>query len=196
MSSIRANRLWVAAFGGAVGVLAIASVAWACTFQPRFVSLTDQAGPKGSTVTVTGQGAAPGGAIQLRWNGVKGPQLAAATADDVGSFTASATVPDVSPDIYSLVVVTPNGVSRAAFEVTPDAPLQAATTGPVHSSVWGDPAEKSTSFGARDTNQSLGGSSSNFDTGAALLGVGMVSLASAAGIAAVRRRRASATSSN
>jgi len=191
MSGIRSRKLLVMLSGGAVGVLTLASTAWACTYAPRFVSLGDQAGPRGSTVTVTGQGVTPGSGVALRWDGAKGLQLAAATADDTGSFTAVATVPDVAPNVYSLVVVANDGISRAAFEVTTDAPLSASSDRPVKSSAW-DPGAQPTSFAAPNLSQPAGSSaSSNFGVGTALLGVGMAGLASAAGVAAVRRRRAS-----
>lgn len=193
MSSIDAKKVQVAVLGGVLGALAVGSAAWACTFQPRFVSLTDQSGPRGSTVTVTGEGAVPDGAVELRWNGVKGLQLASVTADKDGSFTALATIPDVAPDVYSLVVVASDSVSRAAFEVTADGPVSVASASPLATNAWSTPDRPSSFATPSLTDPAPSSSSTNFAAGAALLGVGMVALASGAGVAAVRRRSESTT---
>lgn len=107
-------------FVALVGLMLLGSAAWACTYQPQMFTLNAQSGPRGAQVTATGQGVTRGGPVELRWNSLRGPLLAEAAADDSGSFSLVATIPDAVPDIYYVVAaVGDEGIARAAFQVTP-----------------------------------------------------------------------------
>ena len=122
--------------------------------------------------------------------------MALATADERGSFAATAIVPDVAPDVYSLVIVERGGISRAAFEVTANMPVAMAnSTTSASVNPWTGLEAPSTGFGGPSlTEPAPAGSSGNFGIGAGLLAVGVVALASGAGVAGVRRRRAPSNS--
>lgn len=173
------------ALAGVVVVLSAASMAWACTYQPRIVGVTPQATERGAVVTMTAQGVAAGQAVEVRWNGAEGLKLAETRSDAIGNFSVDVAIPDVAPGVYSLVAVAgSNGVARAAFEVTGD----------VLSSVEAHPAiAASTGFGPSLVDAAPASSSRTspgFMAGIALLVVGSAALLSGAAAATVRRAAA------
>jgi hypothetical protein len=187
----------------AVAVLVGMSAAWACTFQPRIFALSQEAGPKGSEVLITGQGVAPQGAVGIHWNGVTGPRLAQTSADSAGNFSVVAPIPNVAPDVYSLVAVAANaGVARSSFEVTPEyamsqtvsavqTPPVAVDRGQEGSRFWANPShapglDNSTPASSNSPNSGL-------LAGVGLLAAGLVALFSGFTIAVVRKRRALAS---
>jgi len=102
-------------------ILSATGLAWACTPQSYLFPLSPKAGAPGTKITVTGKQslATDGAPVELRWNSQNGPLVGTGLAGD-SPFTATATVPDVAPGIYYLVVAGPNGqgLTRTAFEVT------------------------------------------------------------------------------
>lgn len=108
-----------------VGVLAIAavalfgSVAWACTPQSIIYPVTPIAAPPMEKVVVAGELLQPGPA-EIRWNALNGPNLAAVEKTDAElGFSVEATLPEVSPGVYYLLLVSGDKVvARSAVEVT------------------------------------------------------------------------------
>jgi hypothetical protein len=183
---VQERRLAVVAFSALAGILSLASVAWACTYAPRIMNMGAQEGTSGSRVTVAGQGVAPEGVVEIRWNGVNGAKLAQTTANANGDFSAVATVPDVAADVYSLFVVAGDaGVARTAFEVvgSPSAPTEAALA-----TAGSDSSAPRTAW-ATVKPLAAEKSSPALAIGAGLLAVGLVILFAAFTVASVRGRR-------
>lgn len=160
-------------------VLSVASMAWACTAQVNVIG--PLSGAPGSEVTVKGGAAPANEQVFILWNALDGQRLATTTANGGGDFSATVTVPEVAPGVYFMVIAGEDrseGVARMAFEVTPAAgdpvlrPASELATVPVES---------------RDSGLALG---------VTLLAVGLVALFSGFTFAAVRRSRATATSSS
>lgn len=167
----------------AAALIALAGVAWACTPLPRLVTITPLAAAPGSAVEVRGQAVSADAAVQLRWNAVRGPQLAAAAANANGDFTARFTVPaQAAPGVYTIVAVTEDeGLARAAFQVV-GAPGQAPSAPvwqPTLATAQVDPAS------ATDPSFAL-------LAGAGLLTFGTAALFAGAAVAVVGRRRVAA----
>jgi hypothetical protein len=108
------------AFLGMV-VVAGTSLAWACVPQANLVTLQPNAsGASGVEVTVEGVGLDPGPA-EVRWNSADGLLLAQGEGPNL---TVPITIPEASPGLYSVVVVSRQAgggignTSTAAFEVT------------------------------------------------------------------------------
>ncbi|HUP68635.1 MAG TPA: hypothetical protein VM142_02350 [Acidimicrobiales bacterium] len=169
----------VAVVGVAGLVLSGGALAWACTAQPRVVSTSLESGPPRSPVMVRGEAVAPAGPVELRWDGVRGPVIGTAMADEFRRFEANATIPDSEPGVHAIMVVSGDaGVGRIPFEVTPSSASTA--TAARSTSPW--TAAKSASSGGSGTDGSL-------LIGAALLGVGAAALSGGAAVAALGRRR-------
>ncbi len=99
-------------------VLVSAAAVWACVPLRSFVTVRPQAsGPPGTPVSVVGLGFTEGDGVEIRWNGVDGPELGTAVGPD---FTADVKVPDASEGLYSLIVVSrgQNGVLGATASTT------------------------------------------------------------------------------
>lgn len=175
------------AFAGVVAALSVASVAWACTYQPRIVGVAPQAAQRSAVVTMSAQGVAAAQAVEVRWNGAEGLKLAEARSDAMGNFSVDVAIPDVAPGVYSLVAVTDgNGIARASFEVTGDRlstsdarPVAAATA-----AVFGP--------GIADVPVNASKTSAGFMAGIALLVIGSAGLLTGSAVAVVRRRRPAA----
>lgn len=179
------------AVAGVVAVLSAASMAWACTYQPRIVGVTPQATERGGVVRMTAQGVAAAQAVEIRWNGTEGLKLAETRSDAVGNFSVDVAIPDVAPGVYSLVAVAgSNAVARAAFEVTGDVPASVAAHPTIASSTGFGPSL----VDAAPARSS--GTDPGFMAGMALLVAGSLALASGVAVAAVRRRRATAVSAD
>lgn len=184
--TVQQRRLAVVAFSALAGILSLASLAWACTYAPRIMNMGSQEGTSGSRVTVTGQGVAPEGVVEIRWNGVNGPKLAQTTANANGDFSAVATIPETTPDVYSLFVVAGDaGVTRTAFEVTgsASAPTEAAFA------TAGNGSSDARTAWATAEPLAAEKSSPGLALGVGLLAVGLVTLFSAFTVASVRGRR-------
>lgn len=97
----------------AVTVAALGAAAYACT-NLSTINLSTGAARPGDTITATGTSFGGGGCgcrprgvspVQVHWNGRNGPVLAEASADTVGAISASFTVPDAKPGLYTIVAV-------------------------------------------------------------------------------------------
>ncbi len=182
------RRVGFVVFAASAVAACLTSVAWACTYSPRILALSAREAPRGSEITMIGQGVVPERAVELRWNAVEGMKLAQTTADRSGDFSAPVRIPDVAPGVYSLVVVADGaGVGRATFEVTSDATSIQATPAvgvsqPAHRSAWPDHVSSGSKTG---TSPGLG-------LGVGLLSLGLVVLSSGGAVALLRRRRAAA----
>lgn len=177
---------------GVIGVLvASAGLAWACTAQPRILSVSPVAEAPSPTAGPSTQGAkevdvrgASVGAqapVEIRWNAATGPIIGVATADADGNFAATATIPDVAPGVYYLVAAAGDvGIARAAYEVTaPASPSSSASAGPAD--LWATSPATAPSAGP------------GLMLGTGLLAVGVVALFSGFTVAALRRRTVLAT---
>lgn len=171
---------------GSVAVVGVAGMvftggawAWACTVQPRVVSTSAESGPPRSAITVRGEAVAPAGPVELRWDGVRGPVIGTAVADESRRFEARATIPDSDPGIHAIMVVSQDaGVGRIPFEVTPSSASTATA------------ARVSSPWTVAGTDSSGGsGTGGALLVGAGLLGVGAAALSGGAAVAALGRRR-------
>ena len=121
---MRVQRKAVMAMFGVVAAVTIgAGVAWACTGQ-TYMNIPVTAGAPGSPLSmevVAGPQLAAG-AVAVHWNSIDGPVLASTTVAEGEGAVLEATVPQVAPGVYYLVLDTANGdLARSAFEVTGDA---------------------------------------------------------------------------
>lgn len=182
---MRTRRVGYSVVGSGVAVFAgWASVAFACSPLPQVYSVLPEAATPGDTVVLRGQAVKSSAPVQIRWNGVNGKVLAAATPDGGGAFSVPVVVPDVAPGIYSLTLQTQDaGVNRTTFEVT--APAGSASVAP-RAQLWPSVATQPSIA----TPESGGAHAA----GAALLGFGLVALAGGSAVAVARRRRALAAS--
>ena len=98
----RAQRLGFVGFAIGVGVVALASAAFACVSGPAMNLNPGQARP-GSEVTVTGTGWRKADPVLIRFNALNGPVLATMTPASEG-FSGTVTIPaDVKPANYVLI---------------------------------------------------------------------------------------------
>ena len=114
---MRGRRLTVLTAAAAAGVLAMASMAWACTNLIRIDGVSPSVEQPAASVVVRGAQAVGNSTVHLRWNRVDGPVLAEARADGAGSFSATMDVPQVSPGIYVITATSEGNVARAAMAV-------------------------------------------------------------------------------
>ncbi|MEX2289754.1 MAG: hypothetical protein WD794_05435 [Mycobacteriales bacterium] len=167
---------------GVVGIsvagLMWVSAAFACSPLPKVSSVSPESGAPGETVQVEGE-VRTGAPVEIRWNGVGGELLAVSRVGGDGMLSVPVRIPDVSPGIYSLTLVTSDvGVARTAVEVTaPGGSLPVAAP-----QLW------PTSLAAQplDAASASNGVSS---LGVALLGVGLVGLFAGTTVAVARTRR-------
>lgn len=177
MMSVR-RAVGAAGVGMSVGLAVTGGWAWACTPQPRVVAASAESGPPGKSVVVRGEAVAPAGPIELRWNAVRGPVVAATLADADGRFSSEVRIPEVPPGVHTIFVVAgTTGVGRTPFEVTPSS----TSTAPKSTQSW--------SASPASTSRGEGG----LAVAAGLLGLG-AALASGAAVAAIQRRKALAYS--
>lgn len=180
----------VVAVGIAAALMGAAGLAWACTYEPRNFTLSALAGPRSTPLTVTGHGLSPEGMVELRWNGVTGPTLASVAADSKGDFSTQVTVPDVRPNVYTIVAVAgAQGLAQGSFEVLPDAgraasPGAAAAVVPEPARPWSPSPELA-------TDRTEAGDSTALGVG--LLAGGLVTIFGSFAVVASRRRRLAAT---
>lgn len=135
-------------------VLGAASVAWACTQQAYIGSISPGSGPSGSRATVSGSRFNPG-PVQIRWNSTDGAVLATGSGPD---FSVAVTIPNATPDTYSVVAVQREGnvvlgKASVTFTVTP---ADTAMSGGYNSSEGGT---------ATDDGQAASGSTSRSSSG-------------------------------
>jgi len=146
-------------------------------------ALIPQQAPQGSEVTLQGQVVGVQPVMDIRWNGLSGPKVGEARVM-AGSFSASISVPDVSPGVYTLVGVSGDrAVVRAPFEVTG----QDLAVSTVEPSAWAGSS-------VRPQPALAPSGSSGLLPGAALLSVGLVALFTSVTVVSVRRRRATVRS--
>ena len=158
-------------------LLAGMSVAWACTGQPLMHLATDAVGEVRSHARIEVlANQAVAGPVALRWNALDGPVLASADVTAGQPATLDATIPDVAPGVYYLVLETSAGVARSAFEVT------GATT-----------ASPATPWAKTHQPAGDGGPIGSFEAGLTVLGVGLVGVSALTLVAVARRRRATAS---
>lgn len=170
----------------AVAVLATATAAWACLPQPYIVVQPRSSGPAGSEIVV--EGARFGeGPIEVRWNGLDGPQLASATGPD---FTVTAAIPSDPPGLYTLLVVSRasdggvDSVQRAVFDITAEGGDPATDVGS------GTEPGAAAAGAAADPEGPAQPGPSGYDTGVqAAAGVGLLALGAVLGAGLSRRRR-------
>ena len=164
-----------AALTAGLGAVAMAAaVAWACTGQP-LLSIADPVAAPGKELpaVVRALDQSRSTAVDLRWNGMEGPVVASAVVEPGRDLTVPVRVPEVSPGVYYLVLVTDGqGVGRAAVQVTGS-------------------SNPGTSAWARAQDNSAPGPANNnraFAAGGVLLVVGLAGLGAFAGLALKRSR--------
>lgn len=166
--------------------VAVPAVAWACSVQTE-LGLAFNRGAARSQVEVRGTAFSPG-AVELHWNTVSGPVLAAVSGP---RFDTTVTVPDAAPNVYYLVAVqnSSGGLvtkAAAAFEVT--APAGGGGVG-----AWGA-AGGSRQASLLESPVSSGRDVSLTTAGAVVLAGGLVAISAGFGLAELRRRRVLASS--
>lgn len=171
------RRVFVGIIG--VGLLTMASAAFACTAQPQVrYSLLPEAASPGATVLVEGSYVRTQGQVEVRWNGVSGALLAVATPAQ-GEISVPVQVPDVAPGVYSLMLVTDSGVGRTPFEVTGSASNAPAAVSSAQ--LW--PGATDGLVAAEPVSGGPG------MIGVGLLAVGLVGLVGGSAVAVTQRRR-------
>lgn len=197
MKTVRASRrAATAAFAMTLGLMGLASFAWACTPQAEVAPLAVQSGAPGTRIPVTGIAAKPG-PIEVRWNSPNGPVVAtgAAAITPTGlTFATEVTIPEVEAGVYYLVVTTSDGGrARAAFEVLSPAaaaPAAAAPTPALVSSteaLWNGLGNGSPLAGSETSLAAPAGS--GMAMGVGLAAVGLVGMFAGFTTLALRRQR-------
>lgn len=171
------RRMSFGVVGISVAGLVWASAAFACSPLPKVSSVSPESGAPGETVQVSGE-VRTGAPVEIRWNGVGGELLAVSRVGNDGMLSVPVRIPDVSPGVYSLTLVTKDvGVARTAVEVTvPGGSLPVAAP-----QLWPSLAAQ-----PLDAASASSGVSS---LGVALLGVGLVGLFAGTTVAVARTRR-------
>lgn len=195
---VNSKRFTATVTGGFLLVLIASSLAWACSVQPRFFSITPAGAVAGENVLVRGQQVLPGTAIVIVWNALEGEKLGETAADDQGNFSVLVKIPEATPDIYALIAKAgDSGVARMAFEVIGGSPDSQPGIGAVRaaasaqSDLW-----EGFAGGSRPTVSTTGDPSTSQPGLSAGLGLGLGLGALGAGgllmavITAGRRRRA------
>lgn len=190
------RRAATAAFAMVLGLVGVASFAWACTPQAEVAPLAVQSGAPGTRVPVTGLAAKPG-PIEVRWNSPKGPLVGtgvAAITPTGLNFATEVTIPEAEPGVYYLVVSTSDGgTARAAFEVlspAASAPTAAAPTpalAPGTEALWNGLGNGSPVPGPETSLGSPAGS--GMAIGVGLAAVGLVGMFAGFTTVALRRQR-------
>lgn len=172
--------------------LGLASMAWACTVQPRVFSVAPSSALPGGTATVNGEGVQAGAPVEVRWNALDGAAIGKATADREGRFAVPVTVPNAPAGVHSIVLVAGNaegpfalsttglGVGRISFQVTSAGAAGAASSPP--SGAWTSP---STGYTPPDRT----GGGLPLGVGVGLAGLGLVTVFAGSTVVALRRRR-------
>lgn len=166
---------------GMVTLFGWGSVAFACSPQPQVYSLLPESAAPGETVVVRGQSITSRAPVEIRWNGVTGDVLATAAPGPDASLSVPVRIPDVSPGVYSLMLVTVDGgVARTAFEVTAAAGSAHASPVSVQTALWPtvDGAPAASSEGAAPLT-----------IGLTMLATGLVGLFAGSALLVARRRR-------
>lgn len=114
---MRSRAVAAAALACGVTVLAVASVAWACTSFST-ITLSTAVGTPGTEVSVVGERAPVNAPVEVRWNSRTGALLGTATTDAQGNFTVPVRIPEGLPGLQVIMAVAPDGdTARAAFEI-------------------------------------------------------------------------------
>ena len=207
MKSARTNR-WIL-LGACALVMAVSGFAWACTpvIHTSIGSVTPPGGIPAKVEPGAQVAAAPGSKLDLislnggsapvevRWNGADGPLLATSAS---GNMATSIQVPaDEQPGVYFVVVVAkdPSGIiiskSSTTVSVTASPGTASANQAKVSSDLWsglsGNPGSAESI--ASGTAPASSGSTSGIWMGAALVGVGALSLVSVLALGRAKRKR-------
>ncbi|MGH2809250.1 MAG: hypothetical protein ACRDIA_00025 [Actinomycetota bacterium] len=170
-------------------VLLGASVAWACTAQFYLSQVTPSAVPSRASVSLVG--ATPEQTpVEIRWNTETGPRVDTAVTRSGSSFSSQVTVPDSTPGVYYLVVVS-NGrkLASAPIQVT-DSLGQAGSSARAAGDLWtGFDADQPSTDGLGGVSKAPGGPKAGLLLGAGLLAVGGAAVFSAVVVAGRTRRR-------
>lgn len=125
------RRLALGGILGAVLMLVLATVVFACTYIPHLYAVSPTAASPGADLTLTGSGLAIQQPVTLRMNGVHGPVLGTVTPDSQGNFQTTIKVPAVAAGTYFVMAdAGGNDVARAAFQVTGGTGAPAAPEAP------------------------------------------------------------------
>jgi hypothetical protein len=107
----------LAAVAGVAAVLALSSLAWACTTFST-LTLSSSSGSAQTEVVVRGEGAAVNAPVVVRWDSRAGVKLAEARVDAAGNFSVPVRIPDAEQGVHVLLATDSKGeVARQAFEV-------------------------------------------------------------------------------
>lgn len=161
---------------GAAVLIGWAGVAFACSPMPEVYSVFPESAAPGSTVAVEGRSVTSPSPVEIRWNGVRGQVLAAATPV-AGALSVPVQIPDVPPGVYSLSLVTAQGVGRTAFEVTGQPRSETAAA----SRVWPTVGDRGLAAAPSAAGPNV--------FGVGLLAVGLAGLFAGSTVAVARRRR-------
>jgi len=168
------------------------------------LALTPLSASPGKSVNVTGDSVLPGTPVEIRWNSAQGQPVASTTADDSGSFSVAATVPEVAPGVYYIVASAGAAgqpapqIARIAFEVTGAAPVpgvQASAPnvrpGAGSSQLWNGFASAGSSVSnATGQNLTTNATGPGAAAGFGLLAAGFIGLVAGAALIARRKSRA------
>lgn len=181
------RRVGVAVFVLTALLSGVASVAWACTAQPRIVQLTPLAAAPGSDLSLQGDALAANAPVELRWNALDGQVIGTAVADDGGEFATTAVVPDAAPGVYAVIAVSEaQAVARTAFEVT--GPVDPAAFSGSGDALW--QADSASELWADEPMETASDTGVGLQAALVLLSIGLTGLLAASLTAVVRRRRA------
>jgi hypothetical protein len=98
-------------------VLAVSSLAWACTAFST-INLSTSSGAPQTEVVVRGEGAAVNAPVVIRWDSRTGVKLAETMVDGNGTFAVPIRIPEARPGVHVLLATDGKGeVARQAFEV-------------------------------------------------------------------------------
>jgi len=192
----------VGGFASLAALAGLGSSAWACTGAAASTSISPKVGLVGGQVTVagTGYGQAP---VEIRWSGTTGPLLATAQGPN---FSVKVDVPaDAAPGMFYIAAVQRDGAGGVSykvadtFEVTGPAVATApSSAGPSAASATGDLWSGFAQGPAPDSSTDVitpaeSSTSPNLAIGVGLMGVGSAVLFGGFAVAAVRRRRVTAS---
>lgn len=187
--SLRGVATFRTALGAVIGLalmVSLATVVFACTYIPHLYAVSPQSGVPGSDLTLTGNTAAVGHPVTLRWNGLHGRVLATVTPDAKGDFQATVKVPDVAPGQYFIAADSGGGIARVGFQVTGTGSAAGAPLSPVVAPEAAGAASTTVVDGVPTASSWL---TSALIPGLLLFAVGALGIVGGFGFVLARRRR-------